>query len=80
MVGKDGAEVRRGRIERIAQAVQKALYQNKGEPIALRKTVVHLSIKEGNTKERILDYLKDLAEDGEFELDLENDRIKKVTI
>jgi hypothetical protein len=80
MVGKDGAEIRRQRIAEIAQAIQAALYKNNGEPIPLNKTVVALMIKIGLTKPKTLELLNLLNEGGEFELDIQNDKIKKPTL
>lgn len=77
MVRKDGAEVRRQRIAEIGKAVQKSLL-NHGE-IVLSKTIAVLQYESGLTKEKVLEYLEVLENLGQFEIDRENDKIKKIT-
>jgi hypothetical protein len=75
---KDGAEARKERIAKIATEVQKQLYQNKELGyIPLKKTIVIQSLDTGLTKRKVKEYLEDLAEAGQFEIDEEKDQIRK---
>ena len=77
MVGKDGAETRKERIQRIAQSVQAALFKNNCG-ISLKQTVASLSIETGLTKEKVIEYLELLANVGQFTIDVEGDKISRV--
>lgn len=78
MVRRDGAETRRERLEQVARSVQAALHQNKesGE-ISLSKTVAQLMLLTGLTEPRVLEYLGLLQRAGQFEVDAENDKVKR---
>jgi len=77
MVRRDGAAIKKERIQEMAKAIQKKLH-SEGE-IPLNKTVAFFEYDLGLTKSRILEYLKALEELGQFVLDTERDRISKVT-
>jgi predicted transcriptional regulator len=75
MVRKDGAEARKERLQRIAQAIQAALHKE-GE-LSLSKTMASLQYEFGLTKDRVQEYLEILENVGQFEIDKQNDKIKK---
>ena len=77
MVRRDGAETRRERINQIARKVQAALY-NKGET-CLSKIVAAVEIETGLSEPKVLEILQLLEKAGQFSLDTQNDKIKKVT-
>jgi hypothetical protein len=76
MVGRDGAEARKERLQRIARTIQATLHKE-GE-IQLTKTVAVLQYEMGLTGEKIREYLEVLRDLGQFVLDFEHDKIKKV--
>jgi hypothetical protein len=78
MVRRDGAETRRERLEQVARSVQAALHQNKesGE-ISLSKTVAQLMLLTGLTETKVLEYLSLLQRAGQFEVDVETDKVKR---
>jgi hypothetical protein len=75
MVGRDGAEARKERLQRIARTVQAALHKENKMPLA--RTVAVLQYDMGLTREKIMEYLGILADLEQFTLDFENDEIKK---
>jgi hypothetical protein len=80
LVRHDGCEVRKERISKIAAYVQAQLYQNKDPGyIPFKKTVIIQSLSSGLTKERVKEYLEDLASTGQFEIDEEKDQIRKTS-
>ena len=80
MVRKDGAEARKERIAKIAANVQAALYLNRDLGyISLRKTVAKQELESGLTHQKIMEYLALLVEADQFEIDLENDKIRKLS-
>jgi hypothetical protein len=78
LVRSDGAEVRKERLKKIAQFIQKALYNSEDGWILLKKTVAHLMFEFGLTEKRLIEYLKILQNMDRFELDFENNKIKSV--
>ena len=81
MVRRDGAEVRRERIQKIAQLIHKELFSNKEAGwILLKKTVANLMLETGLTKVKIMEYLEILQTADHFEIDVENDNIKKIEV
>jgi hypothetical protein len=76
MVRKDGAEARKERLQKVAQAIQGALHKE-GE-ISLSKTAASLQYELGLTKERTQEYLEILEKLDHFVIDLEFDKIKKI--
>ncbi|MCJ7768728.1 hypothetical protein MUP79_10105 [Candidatus Bathyarchaeota archaeon] len=78
MVRRDGAETRKERLEQIAKFVQASLFQSKesGE-IPLSKTVAKLMLLTGLTEPKVIEYLGLLQKADQFEMDAENDKIKR---
>jgi hypothetical protein len=80
MVRRDGAEARRERYATIAQTIQQLLFKAKEQGldyIPFRKTVVGFKVQMGLTAEKIMEYMKDLEELGQFEIDYEKDQIRR---
>jgi len=76
MAKRNGAAVRRERMEEIARTVQRNL-QNHGE-IALSQSVAAFAYSLGLTKAKVIEYLRILEELGQFVLNFERDKIQKV--
>jgi hypothetical protein len=77
MVRRDGAAVRKERIQEIARIIQALLMKNSGG-LSLRQTVAALQYETGLTSEKITEYLAVLENLGRFALDKEHDTIKKI--
>jgi hypothetical protein len=77
MVRRDGAEVRKARIQEIARLIQRELY-NHGE-ISLFKTVKTFAYNFGLTEQRIMEYVEIIECLGQFTLDKEHNSIKRVS-
>lgn len=77
MVRRDGAEVRKERIQRIGRRVLALLHENDGR-ISLGKTVSALAYEFGLTREKIMEYLGILEDLSRFVLDVEKDEIRTV--
>ncbi|HML02075.1 MAG TPA: hypothetical protein VK487_01745 [Candidatus Bathyarchaeia archaeon] len=80
MVRQDGAEIRKERLRKIGEKIQAAF--NKGttiDSIPLTKTIAILGLETGLTKERLTEYLEFLQEAGKFSIDIEGDKIWRVT-
>jgi len=77
MVRRDGAAIRKERIQEIARFIQRSLH-NKRE-VSLFKTVATLQYEFGLTKDKIMEYLKILEDLGQFIIDVEADKIKKIS-
>ncbi len=77
MVRRDGAEVRKERIQEIARLIHRSLH-NHGE-ISLSKTLATLQYEFGLTKDKIQEYLEILEGLGQFLIEKEEDMIKKIT-
>lgn len=78
MVRSDGAEVRRGRIQKTTSFVLSLLHKNNGQ-IPLAKTLALLQYETGLTREKLIEYIFIGADTGHFIVDVENDKITKVT-
>ena len=76
MVKRDGAAIRKERIQEIAKTIQSLLH--KQTEISLSKTVAILQYEFGLTKEKIMEYLRILEALGQFTLDIERDKIRKI--
>jgi hypothetical protein len=76
MVRRDGAEARKERMHKIAQFIQANLH-SQGE-LVFSKTRATLQYELGLTKERVDEYLEILEQIGEFEIDRDTDRIRKI--
>lgn len=80
MVRRDGAETRKERYAKIAQAIQQLLFKAKEQGldyIPLRRTVVGFKVEMGLTEEKITEYMKDLEALGQFIIDYEKDQIRR---
>ena len=77
MVRRDGADVRKERIQEIGRRIQALLHKSSGE-IRLTKTVSAFAYEFGLTKEKIMEYLEILEHLDRFGLDVEKDMIHKV--
>lgn len=77
MVRRDGAAIRKERIQEIAKLIRKLLFKN--TKISLSKTIAALQYEFGLTKEKILEYLNIPESLGHFTLDNRKDKIRKVT-
>ena len=77
MVRRDGAAIRKERIQEIARKIQSILH--KQSEISLSKTVATLQYEFGLTREKIMEYLRLLEALGQFTLDIEGDKIRKIT-
>jgi hypothetical protein len=77
MVRRDGAEIRKERIQQIGRIIQRSLH-NHGE-ISFSKTLATFKYEMGLTEDKIKEYLQILEELGQFVIDKEHDKIKKVT-
>jgi len=77
MVRRDGAEIKRERIQQIARTIQRSLLNNK--ELSLSKTVATLEYEIGLRSERIMEYLTVLEKIGQFTIDNEGDKIKKIS-
>jgi hypothetical protein len=73
MVRRDGAEIRKERIQEIARLVQRLLHSH-GE-ISFSKTLATFQYEFGLTKEKLTEYLEILEGLGQFILDKEHDKI-----
>ena len=80
MVRRDGAEVRRDRIQQIAQYIQKELYSSPNGWILLNKTIAILMLEHGLTRGRLMEYLETLQAADYFEKDVENNQIKRIEV
>ena len=77
MVRRDGAEIKRERIQKIARLIQRLLLNNK--ELLLSKSVATLEYEIGLRSERIMEYLTVLEKIGQFTIDNEGDKIKKIS-
>ncbi len=76
MVRRDGAAIRQERMAEIAREIHSKLNQN--TELSLSKTIAMFQYKFGLTRDKILEYLSILQDLGQFEIDLEKDRIQKL--
>jgi hypothetical protein len=76
MVRRDGAEIRKERIHEIGKLIHRSLH-NHGE-ICLSKTLATLQYEFGLTKDKIQEYLEILEGLGQFIVEKERDKIKKI--
>jgi hypothetical protein len=77
MVRRDGAEVRKERIQEIARLIHRSLHKN-GE-ISFSKTLATLQYEFGLTRDKLQEYIEILEGLGQFVIDKEQDKIKKIT-
>jgi DNA-binding IclR family transcriptional regulator len=76
MPRKDGAAIRKERIQEIAVSILKAL--SRENPLSLSKTLAALQYSTGLTKSKLSEYLDIMVQNGQFSIDVEKDQIKKV--
>ena len=76
MVRRDGAEIRKERIQEIIKRVMSLLYDK--EELELDSTVAMLEYETGLRPEKILEYLKVGEKLKRFEIDMDNDKIIRV--
>ena len=75
MVRRNGAEVRKERLQDISCEIQSLLVDNK--ELLLSKIIAEIQYKYGLTKEKTIEYLKIISNVERFTLDIENNKIKK---
>jgi len=75
MVRRDGAEVRKERIQEIAKRILGLLHKSGGQ-ILLGRTLSALEYEFGLTKERLMEYLRINEDLSRFVLDVEKDKIR----
>jgi hypothetical protein len=83
MVKGDGAQRRKERLEEIAKFVQAALHQSKeagDEGISLSKTVVQLMLLTGLKELTVKEYLGLLEKAGQFEMNVQADKIHRAAV
>ncbi len=79
MVRMDGAETRKLRIAEVARIVMSLLFQSKEVGwIPLKSTLAKIMVETGLTKMKVLEYLQLKSDEGVFDLDETEGRIKKV--
>jgi len=78
MVSRDGAAIRRGRIQHATKQVLSTLQRNNGV-ISLSRTLAVLQYEIGLTRDKLMEYLTIAADAEFFVIDVENDKIKSVT-
>jgi len=78
MVRRDGAEIRKERMQEIARIVQRSLANHK--EIELNKTLAAFQYEFGLTKEKLMEYFEIMEGLGQFVLDKEHDKIMKVKV
>lgn len=76
MVRRDGAEIRKERIQEVVRKIVSLLHNQ--EKIKLDSTVVMLEYETGLRPEKILEYLKIGDNLKRFELDIDKNEIRKI--
>ena len=77
---RDGAEVRRQRIQEVMRTTMSLLNTSEKGEIPLSLTIAQLEYETGLRPEKILEYLKIGEKLKRFEIDENNDKIVKVKI
>ncbi len=77
MVSRDGAQIRKERIQEITQRIVGLLFKNGGK-LPLNKTIAILEYETGLRQEKIVEYLNIGANVGRYAIDNENDEIKAI--
>ena len=78
MVRRDGAEIRKERIQDIARNIQRLLVNHK--ELQLSKVLAGFQYEYGLTKERLSEYFEVLEGLGHFAIDKEHDKITKLKV
>jgi hypothetical protein len=77
MVSRDGAQIRKERIQEITKRVLSYLCKKDGE-VPLSKTLAFLEYDIGLRREKFVEYLNIGSDVGRFVIDKENDKIKMI--
>lgn len=77
MVRRDGAEIRKERIQEVGRFIHRLLLNEK--ELSLSKTLAVLQYTFGLTKEKLLEYLNILESLGQFVIEKEHNKIKKIS-
>jgi len=77
---RDGAEVRRQRIQEVMRITMSLLNTSEKGEIPLSLTIAQLEYETGLRPEKILEYLKIGEKLKRFEIDTDNDKIIRVKI
>jgi hypothetical protein len=78
MVRMDGAETRKIRIAEVAKIVMALLYQNKEAGwIPFNPTIAKIMVETGLTRGKVLEYLQLKSEEGVFDINELEGRIKR---
>jgi len=75
---RDGAEVRRQRIQEVMKMTMSLLNNSEKGEIPLSLTIAQLEYETGLRPEKILEYLKVGERLKRFEIDVENDKIMRI--
>lgn len=78
MVRRDGAEIRRERIEYVTKSVLSWLHESGSGEIRLSKILAQLEADTGNRRERLMEYLQNGHDRERFIIDKENDKIRQI--
>ena len=76
MFRRDGAEIRKQRIQEVARFIQRTLLNEK--TLSLSKTIALLQYEFGLTKGKLMEYLTILESLGRFVIEKEQDRIRRI--
>ena len=77
MVRRDGAEIRKERMQEVARLIHRTLANEK--QVSLSKTLALLQYEFGLTKEKLMEYLTVLENLGQFVVEKEHDRIRRIS-
>jgi len=75
---RDGAEIRRQRIQEVMRITMSLLNNSEKGEIPLSLTIAQLEYDTGLRPEKILEYLRVAEKLKRFEIDIENDKITKI--
>ena len=76
MVRRDGAEIRKERIQEVIRRIVSLLYNN--DEIELDSTIAMLQYETGLRPDKILEYLEIGDQLKRFELDIDKNKIRKI--
>lgn len=76
MVRRDGAEIRKERIQEVIRRVVALLYNH--DEIELESTIAMLQYEMGLRPDKIMEYLKIGDQLKRFELDIDQNKIRKI--
>ena len=78
MVRRDGAEIRRQRMQNVTSYVLRILQER--SVVDLPEVLAEQQYQTGLTREKIVEYLEVIAATGRFELDVEAGKIRRLPI